>query len=448
MKYYVLGLCVCLFSILPSSQARTIDYMQLHVDSADAVVTGTAQLGLVIEYSNGNTRRTRGLLKGLFKWSKVHISTYPAMQVDNGVLLLDQNKIEENRGVVQFRIAVLRGRDSFISYFHHQFPVLQNIEIEEQHIVGYVPNDMEVLACFSNGRAYTISNQKKIRALKMSDLDVEFPDYVQHIGSQVVYRPTWETYVKEVPICITSKFLDAREFRIPTSVNSKITCKLKGSNGENGGNGENGVDAPDAGYDPTDGTDGWNGGHGQKPENMYVFQKRVDDVYLTWLIYDGQQQAYVLGEEAVIEIFTVGGNGGNGGRGGRGGNGADATEEYDETYGGTGGNGGRGGDAGDGGDVYIISPGKEYKKEMFAIRNEAGIPGEGGKRGKAGYTGSEYEDEPSLISMLVRATIRPLGGGKRGSGGDTGKPGKIVQDKMTKEEDKLLNQAFKVTSDW
>ncbi|MDL5048598.1 hypothetical protein QQ054_21525 [Oscillatoria amoena NRMC-F 0135] len=145
-----------------------------------------------------------------------------------------------------------------------------------------------------------------------------------------------------------------------------------GANGANGRNGRPGTVAAGPCKNGSDGSAGTPGLTGVNGINLFLYFDR--------LVVNGQ-----------LTIILTGGRGGNGGTGGVGGDGSSGTVHCSGGNGGNGGNGGRGGDGGNGGNLLIQSSQaltvKEWAGTKLIVKNYAGTPGLGGKRGNPGSAG-------------------------------------------------------------
>jgi hypothetical protein len=415
--------------------------MQLHLDTADIVTHSRIKLGMLLEFDNGKARRTRGLLNGIVSWKRIQITTNPPMQIDNGWLVLDYKALEAAQGKMTFEVSTTKRDKKYKATFTRIFPTIQSLEPATMEINAYVNTPLQIAACYSNGRSYTVSPQSTLPAISLQDIKVELPDYVGIQNGECTYNPLWGTYFQELPICISSSSVEIQEFTVPTNFDVTINYKTKGSDGRSANNGYSGESAP-AGHNPGDGTHGERGEDGRTPNTVHVFQKKVDDIYLTWIVDGTQQYKYLLGENANLHITSQGGNGGNGGDGGPGGDGADGTEEYAETRGGRGGDGGDGGNAGYGGDVKIYSSHILQSKDIVRHSSFPGTPGAGGSKGKSGLNGSEYESESGLLFGLLRIGLKLSGNGSPGNSGLAGRSGSASFYPLNEEENELILSSF------
>lgn len=442
-KYFILSAWLLLTSCAVS--AGKISYLQLHVDTATSLTSGQVKLGIVLEYAKGKQRKTKGLMRGIVNWDRVLITTKPTMLVNNGVLQIEQSKLEKSNGLVLFNIGVLSGGDTFFAQFNHRFPTLDYIDIPNEQIKAYQTTELQLMACFSDGNTIFFKKTDNINALVNAEVTLEFPNYVTQQNRLLSYTPKWDDYVKDVPICISTAYTPQFEVYVPTNVNVDIYYSAAGLSGEKGRDGESGQSAPSNSHEGGDGGNGWNGGHGQTPKDVVVFQKKIEDVYLTWLVHVGESKFYVLGLDSKIIISSVGGDGGDGGAGGYGGDGADANDTYTETSGGRGGDGGKGGDAGNGGSVRCYTDDRQYSVTHIALQSSAGAAGFGGKKGKRGKDGISNNDDEGLFSLLVRGLVRPIGmNGTGGINGHSGRMGQLTVESINAEEIEQILDAFGV----
>jgi hypothetical protein len=452
MKLY-LSLLVTIIIFNFSAQGETsISYLQLHIATSDIVKSDKIRIGVVAESNRGYERRTRGLLRGVISWKSIKVTTEPPMEVDNGMLLLDHKAISENNGVVIFTVSVKRKGKWFQSTFKKSFATLQKVELDNTIIEAYKHSAIQVRGCFSNGREYMVNKDVRLPGLSVEQFDIEAPDYVRANNGGLLYSPDYSVYFKQVPICVKYKNLDWSETYLDVNYDVQVLYNAEGKNGQDGHDGYAGHSASRAGYSPSRGTDGTSGTAGTEPSTIYVYQKKMEDVYLTWLIHEGNQMQYIFSNNARLNIVTSGGDGGDGGNGGRGGSGADGTAEYEETFGASGGDGGNAGDGANGGDVHVYyNKYEDLNKNLVQVNSVPGNAGKAGVKGKGGYPGTAYvadDEESSLFSILAGAVLLATknSGSFSGKAGSNGKKGSVAYYSMDDEERQLIDNAFWVGS--
>jgi hypothetical protein len=369
------------------------------------------------------------------------------MEVVRGKLRLNHGAIQRNGDSVEFIVSVLGQQENYTSRFIRHFPSVQSLAFQSQIIKPYQPNEMKVHACFSNGREYVIETHNEPPAIKLREIEAEFPTHVRRVGNFLHYNVNWSTCYDEIPACLRGYGSDWRQSMIQTSFDVVIRCEVNGKEGRSGFDGQSGESAPKVGYAPSRGTDGTDGLRGSQPEDVHMYKKKVGQKYLVWLIHGEQQEKYIVSSKAKVEIKSLGGNGGNGGNGGRGGHGADGSEDYDATSGARGGNGGDGGNAGNGGNVFLyLESNDTLANNNLIVYSHPGKPGKGGSKGKGGVSGIESTtEETSLILGLLGVMVKiNVVGSRSGSSGIKGVSRKIDYREISYDENCQMLDAFEV----
>lgn len=138
-----------------------------------------------------------------------------------------------------------------------------------------------------------------------------------------------------------------------------------------------------------------------------------------------------------MAIDTRGGKGGAGGAGGAGQQ-AGEVDKCSQTRGGSGGEGGDGGDGGNGGNVRIRYSYLPDSRINEGLEKRLSILNEGGKGGEPGVggAGGEGTDGQYINMRTLTGSKKWVAGGREGSSGDKGKPGRSgVDGQLLIEED-------------